>query len=84
MLFPGDDKIIDLLEIDVFLACKNIMEDPTYLVLVDVYYTLNYYHEKKGKIIICCLSILYIWLVNHKLDSSCEMQCPIDDFKIVM
>jgi hypothetical protein len=79
VLFPSADGIIDLAAIDVFLAFKE-KKNPTHAMLGNVYYTLNYCHEKKGKRIICCLPVLYIWLVNHMYDNRCQRPCPIDDF----
>jgi len=72
ILFPSAQEFIDYAAIDVFLAYRDNGENPTYVVLADVYYTLNYCYEKKGKRILCCLPALYVWLVTHIFKKGCK------------
>lgn len=80
ILFPSAQELIDYAAIDVFLAYRDNGENPTYAVLADVYYTLYYCYEKKGKRILCCLPSLYVWLVTHIFKNGCKRSCPINDF----
>ncbi|XP_027368455.1 uncharacterized protein LOC113874431 [Abrus precatorius] len=77
VLFPKHDNFVDLVSIDVFLACKNRSENPVPALLADVYCTLSFCHERKGKRIICCLPMLYIWLTTHVFKRPSEIKCPI-------
>ncbi|XP_027368372.1 uncharacterized protein LOC113874345 [Abrus precatorius] len=79
VLFPKHDNFVDLATIDVFLACKNRSENPVPALLADVYCTLIFCHERKGKRIICCLPMLYIWLTAHVFKRPSEIKCPITD-----
>ncbi|XP_027368386.1 uncharacterized protein LOC113874361 [Abrus precatorius] len=79
VLFLKHDNFVDLAAIDVFLACKNRSENPVLALLADVYCTLSFCHERKGKRIICCLPMLYIWLTTHVFKRPSEIKCPITD-----
>ncbi|XP_027364318.1 uncharacterized protein LOC113871419 [Abrus precatorius] len=79
VLFPRHDNFVDLAAIDVFLACKNRSENPVSAILADVYCTLSFCDERKGKKIICCLPMLYIWLTAHVFKRPSEIKCLIAD-----
>ncbi|XP_027348051.1 uncharacterized protein LOC113859490 [Abrus precatorius] len=79
VLFPKHDNFVDLAAIDVFLACKNQSENPVPILLANIYCTLSFCHETKGKRIICCLPMLYIWLTAHVFKRPSEIKCPITD-----
>lgn len=55
ILFPNIDNFIDMTTIFIFLT-KN----PISALLDDVLYFLNLMHEKRGIMVLCCASFLYI------------------------
>ncbi|BAT73743.1 hypothetical protein VIGAN_01126700 [Vigna angularis var. angularis] len=62
VLFPKVEGFVDYTAIDVFVAKKTRSENPVTAVLADVYGTMSFCHERKGKKILCCLSALYVWM----------------------
>lgn len=83
ILFPNIDEFVDLGAIDVFMARKFKGENPVPAVLADVYYTLNFCHERKGKRILCCLPVLYVWLTAHVFDRKSKGMCPFTDLNML-
>jgi hypothetical protein len=82
ILFPCANDFISLAAIDVFLAYKHKKVNPTYAILADVYYTVNFYYEKNKGRILCCLSALCVWLVIHVFRHKFKTRCPIQDYKM--
>ncbi|XP_061373469.1 uncharacterized protein LOC133315816 [Gastrolobium bilobum] len=80
LIFPNADEFVDFAAIDVFFARKFRGENPVPAILADVYYTLNFCHEKKGKRILCCLPMLFIWLTAHVFKRGYEISYPITEF----
>ncbi|XP_014492525.1 uncharacterized protein LOC106754966 [Vigna radiata var. radiata] len=62
ILFPKIEDFVDYTAIDVFVARKTRSENPVTAILADVYGTLSFCHERKGKKILCCLPALYAWM----------------------
>ncbi|XP_052728449.1 uncharacterized protein LOC128195253 [Vigna angularis] len=62
VLFPKLEDFADYTAIDVFVAKKTRSENPVTAVLADVYGTMSFCHERKGKKILCCLPALYAWM----------------------
>ncbi|KAI5441083.1 hypothetical protein KIW84_010516 [Lathyrus oleraceus] len=65
VLFPNMEKLIDVAAISVFWAVKVKNEDPVPTLLADVYHTLHLRFEKEGGLMLCCIPLLYQWLVSH-------------------
>ncbi|XP_061338461.1 uncharacterized protein LOC133285268 [Gastrolobium bilobum] len=82
LIFPNIDEFVDFAAIDVFVARKFKRENPVPAILADVYYTLSFCHERKGKRILCCLPVLFIWLTAHMFNRGYKAACPIADFRM--
>ncbi|RDX73713.1 hypothetical protein CR513_46634, partial [Mucuna pruriens] len=80
VLFPHAEDYIDLATADAFLARKDRGENHVIAVLVNTYYTLNCYHEKHGKGLRCCTSLLYLWITTHLFHNKRRATCPIEDY----
>ncbi|KAI5428515.1 hypothetical protein KIW84_033483 [Lathyrus oleraceus] len=59
------EKLIDAAAISVFWVVKVKNEDPVPALLADVYHTLHLRFEKKGRLMLCCIPLLYQWFVSH-------------------
>jgi len=81
VLFPRCDQFIDLAAIDAFMAYKHKRESPAVAILANTLHTLNVCYEKKNEKLICCLPVLFVWLVTNIFKRSNEAVCPIEDFK---
>ncbi|RDY03035.1 hypothetical protein CR513_13441, partial [Mucuna pruriens] len=81
ILLPYLDEYVDLVAIDVFLANQEQRRNPVMAILVDTYYTIQRYHERKGGRLICYLQTLYLWLVTHTCPCRCVTTHPIEDLK---
>ncbi|RDX92492.1 hypothetical protein CR513_25362, partial [Mucuna pruriens] len=77
--FPHVEDYIDLVAVDAFLTKKDKGENPVIVVLANTYYTLNYCHEKNGKGLRCCTSLLYLWITTHLFHNKRRATCPIED-----
>ncbi|XP_061371699.1 uncharacterized protein LOC133314268 [Gastrolobium bilobum] len=82
LIFPNINEFVDFAAIDVFVARKFKCENPVSAILADVYYTLSFCHERKGKRILCCLPVLFIWLTSHMFNRGYKVACPIADFRM--
>ncbi|XP_004513799.1 uncharacterized protein [Cicer arietinum] len=65
VLFPSIKDFVDFTAIDIFLAYKHRGENPIPTILADIYYTLDFLHQKEGGLICCCSPVLYVWFVKH-------------------
>lgn len=65
VLFPSVDDMVSLAAIGVFINYKCERQNPVHAVLADVFYTLNVCRKKTGKRMLCCLSVLYVWMCGH-------------------
>ncbi|XP_027941173.1 uncharacterized protein LOC114194971 [Vigna unguiculata] len=81
VLFPRCDQFIDLAAIDAFMAYKHKRECPVITILADTLHTLNVCYEKKNEKLMCCLPVLFVWLVTTIFKRSGGAVCPIEDFK---
>ncbi len=81
VLFPSGGDLVGPAAMDVFMARKCRGENSTFAILADVYYTMNFCHEKKGKRILCCIPVLYVWLTAHVFQRGYESYCPIVDLR---
>ncbi|XP_058722458.1 uncharacterized protein LOC131594367 [Vicia villosa] len=65
VLFPNMENFVDMAAISVFLGYKQHNANPVPAVLADVYYTHHVRVQKKRGMIVCCLPVLYTWLISH-------------------
>ncbi|KAG2390785.1 uncharacterized protein HKW66_Vig0252770 [Vigna angularis] len=79
VLFPKVEGFVDYTAIDVFVAKKTRSENPVTAVLADVYGTMSFCHERKGKKILCCLSALYLWMTARLCKRSGDIRRPMED-----
>lgn len=63
ILFPNMEGFIDDAAISVFWATKIFDEDYVPALLGDVYYTLEVRYNKKRGLMLCCIPLLYQWLL---------------------
>ncbi|XP_061371665.1 uncharacterized protein LOC133314242 [Gastrolobium bilobum] len=82
LIFPNTDEFVGFAAIEVFVAHKFKRENPIPTILVDVYYTLSFCHERKRKRILCCLPVLFIWLTAHMFNRGYKAACPITAFRM--
>ncbi|XP_014499263.1 uncharacterized protein LOC106760334 [Vigna radiata var. radiata] len=73
-LFPKIEEFVDYTAIDVFVARKTRSENPVTTVLVDVYGTLSFFQERKGKKILCCLPALYTWMTARVFKETVDVK----------
>ncbi|XP_014515615.1 uncharacterized protein LOC106773435 [Vigna radiata var. radiata] len=78
VLFPRID-FVDYTAIDVFVAKKTRSENPVTAVLADVYGTMSFCHERKGKKILCCLPALYAWMTARMFKGPVDVRCSPED-----
>ncbi|RDX76681.1 hypothetical protein CR513_43303, partial [Mucuna pruriens] len=78
VLFPRIEDYVDLAAIDTFLGKKDRGKSSVVEVLANTYYTLNYCHEKNGRGLRCCTSLLYLWMTTHLFHSKGRTKCPIE------
>ncbi|RDX81402.1 hypothetical protein CR513_37930, partial [Mucuna pruriens] len=81
VLFPHLNDYVNLAAINIFLACQERGRNLIATVLVNIYYTIHNFHEKKGGRLVCFLHALYLWLIAHTFTSKCVTSCPVKDFK---
>ncbi|RDX63945.1 hypothetical protein CR513_57557, partial [Mucuna pruriens] len=79
ILFLHIEDYVGLAAIDAFLGKRDRGESLVVAVLANTYYTLNYYHEKNGRGLRCCTSLLYLWMTAHLFHSKGRTECPIED-----
>ena len=60
VLFPNTDKFVDVNAIRIFSTLNPV---PT--LLGDTYFSLHMRNAKGGGAIVCCLPLLYKWLISH-------------------
>ncbi|KAI5442998.1 hypothetical protein KIW84_011876 [Lathyrus oleraceus] len=60
VLFPNVDKFVDVNAIRIFSALNPV---PT--LLGDTYFSLHLRNAKGGGAIVCCLPLLYKWVISH-------------------
>lgn len=60
MLFPNMKDFVDLASIYLFMA-KNLV--PT--LLVDTFYSIHVWNQKRKETTVCCIPLLYIWFISH-------------------
>ncbi|XP_027936168.1 uncharacterized protein LOC114191186 [Vigna unguiculata] len=78
MLFPKIDDFVDYAAMDVFIASKTRSENPVTAFLADVYGTMSFCHERKGKKILCCLPAVYVWLFTRVFKGSVDVRCSVE------
>ncbi|RDX77602.1 hypothetical protein CR513_42255, partial [Mucuna pruriens] len=74
VLFPNIEDYIDVVAINAFLGRRDQGE-----ILANTCYTLNYCHEKNGRGMRCCTSLLYLWITAHLFHSKGRTECLIAD-----
>ncbi|RDX63706.1 hypothetical protein CR513_57828, partial [Mucuna pruriens] len=79
VLFSQIEDHIDLAVVDAFLAKRDRGENPIIAVLANTYYTLDYCHERIGRGLRCCASLLYLWMIAHFFHSKRKTACPMED-----
>ncbi|XP_047153345.1 uncharacterized protein LOC124824880 [Vigna umbellata] len=79
VLFPKVEDFVDYTAMDVFVAKKTRPENPVTAVLADVYGTMSFCHERKGKKILCCLLALYAWMTARVCKGAVDVRCPSGD-----
>ncbi|XP_047180670.1 uncharacterized protein LOC124847264 [Vigna umbellata] len=79
VLFPRIEDFVDYTAIDVFVARKTRSENPVTVVLAEVYGTMSFCHERKGKKILCCVSALYVWMTARFFKGTVNIQRPSED-----
>jgi len=62
LLFPKAKHFVEYAAIDAFIVFKAWSKNPVMAVLVDVYLALNSCHNKRNRYLVCCLSMLYVWM----------------------
>jgi len=72
---------VDLAAIEVFLAFRD-KKSLVLAILANTYLAFTHCTEKKGKKLLCCLSTLYVWLINNVFANNYKMYCPIEEFKM--
>lgn len=82
VLFPSMEGCISYFAIDVFLAWYLRMENHVPALLADVYYNMNFCHERKGKKILYCLPLLFIWPTTHIFPIPRRNGCLRTDFQL--
>ncbi|KAI5420444.1 hypothetical protein KIW84_044295 [Lathyrus oleraceus] len=60
VLFPNFDKVVDMNAIRIFSVLNPV---PT--LLGDAYVSLHLRNAKSGRVIVCCLPLLYKWFISH-------------------
>ncbi|XP_014490785.1 uncharacterized protein LOC106753481 [Vigna radiata var. radiata] len=79
VLFPRMEDLVDYTAIDVFVARKTRSENPVTAILADVYGTMSFIHERKGKKILCCLPTLYAWMTACMFKGVVDVGCSSKD-----
>ncbi|XP_047148518.1 uncharacterized protein LOC124820796 [Vigna umbellata] len=79
VLFSKIEDFVDYTAIDVFVARKTRSENPVTVVLTDVYGTMSFCHERKGKKILCCLSALYAWMTARVFKGAVNVKRPSEN-----
>lgn len=64
---------------DVFIASRNWSQSLVTTILIDIYRTMHFCHERKGKKILYCLPVLLVWLVTRVFKRSIDIICPVDE-----
>ncbi|XP_050919755.1 uncharacterized protein LOC127137325 [Lathyrus oleraceus] len=65
VLFPTHEGFIDSASISIFWAVWKDKQSLVPLVLADTFHTLHTRHQKKNGMLICCLPLLYNWLISY-------------------
>lgn len=65
VLFPNFEGFRDSTAINIFWAIWKEKQSLVHPLLTDTFHTLHTRHEKKSGTLICCLPLLYNWLVSH-------------------
>ncbi|KAI5409944.1 hypothetical protein KIW84_055415 [Lathyrus oleraceus] len=60
VLFPNIDKFVDVNAIRIFSTLN-----PVLTLLGDTYFSLHLRNRKGGGAIVCCLPLLYKWIISH-------------------
>ncbi|XP_052728596.1 uncharacterized protein LOC128195361 [Vigna angularis] len=79
VLFPRIEDFVDYTAIDVFVARKIRSENPVTAVLAEVYGTMSFCHERKGKKILCCVSALYVWMTARFFKGAVNIRRPSEE-----
>ncbi|XP_014511407.1 uncharacterized protein LOC106770096 [Vigna radiata var. radiata] len=79
VLFPKIEDFVDPIAIDVFVARKMRSENPMTAILADVYGTMSFCHERKGKKILCCLPALYAWMTTRVCKGAVDVKSPSEN-----
>ncbi|XP_014499693.1 uncharacterized protein LOC106760779 [Vigna radiata var. radiata] len=79
VLFPKIEDFVYYTTIDVFVAKKTRSENPVTVVLANVYGTMSFCHERKGKKILCCLPALYAWMTACMFKGPVDVRYPSED-----
>ncbi|XP_050908544.1 uncharacterized protein LOC127122210 [Lathyrus oleraceus] len=65
VLFPTHEGFIDSVTISIFWAVWKDKQSLVPPLLADTFHTLHTRHQKKNGMLICCLPLLYNWLISY-------------------
>ncbi|KAI5402540.1 hypothetical protein KIW84_050234 [Lathyrus oleraceus] len=65
VLFPTHEGFIDSAAISIFWAVWKDKQSLVPPLLADTFHTLHTRHQKKNGMLICCLPLLYNWLISY-------------------
>jgi len=77
LLFPNIEYFVDYVAVDVFIASKTRSENPVTAILVDVFGTLDLCSERKKGKMLCCLPMLYVWLISRVEERVSSVNCLV-------
>ncbi|KAL2319772.1 hypothetical protein Fmac_028741 [Flemingia macrophylla] len=69
-LFPFHADTVDHAAMDTFFAWDVHLTSLVPVILADTLLSVNYCHQKQGKTLRCCLTLLYVWGITHFYASS--------------
>ena len=73
------ENFVDYAAINVFVAVKNRSENLVTTILADIYETLDSCYEMKGMKVLCCLPVLYVWIMSRVSDKVLNIKCPLKE-----
>ncbi|KAL2322303.1 hypothetical protein Fmac_026682 [Flemingia macrophylla] len=69
-LFPFHADTVDHAAMDAFFAWDVHLRSPVPAILADTLLSVNFCHQKQGKTLRCCSTLLYVWGITHFYTSS--------------
>ncbi|KAL2330650.1 hypothetical protein Fmac_018231 [Flemingia macrophylla] len=69
-LFPFHTDTVDHAAMDAFFAWDVHLRSPLPVILADTLLSVNFSHQKQGKTLRCCSTLLYVWGITHFYASS--------------